>query len=125
MRQAQVLEDLQADAVVAQVGAVAQGQVGLDGVEPLVLEVVGADLLDQADAAALLGQVDQGADALVADHLQGHVELVAAVAPERVEQVAGEARGVQPDQRGLDRLEVAHDEGDRLVARLVLDAGSR
>ena len=65
MRQAEVLEDLQADAVVAQVGAVAEGEVGLDGVEPLVLEGVGPDLLDQADAAPLLGQVDQGADPLV------------------------------------------------------------
>ena len=55
MRQAEVLEDLQADAVVAQVGPVAEGQVGLDGVEPLVLEGVGPELLDQADARALPG----------------------------------------------------------------------
>ena len=88
---------------------------------PLVLEVVGADLLDQADPPALLGQVDQGPDPLVADRLQGQVELVAAVAAERVEQVAGEAGRVDPDQRGRDRLEVAHDDRDRLVARLVLD----
>ena len=121
MRQAQVLEDLQADAVVARVGAVAQGEVGLDGVEPLVLEVVGPDLLDQADAPPLLRQVDQGADPLVADHRQGHVELVAAVAAQRVEQVAGEARRVEPDQRGLDRLEVAHDE--RRSARCPARAG--
>ena len=100
MRQAEVLEDLQADAVVARVGAVAEGEVGLDGVEPLVLEGVGPELLDQADPAALLGQVDQGADPLVADHLEGQVELVAAVAAERVEQVAGEAGRVHPDQRG-------------------------
>ena len=100
LRQAQVLEDLQADAVVALVGAVAEGEVGLDGVEPLVLEGVGAELLDQADPPPLLGQVDQGADPLAADHLEGQVELVAAVAAERVEQVAGEARRVHPDQRG-------------------------
>ncbi len=50
------------------------------------------------------------------------MELVAAVAPQRIEQIAGEARRVQPDQRCFDRPEVAHDDGDRLVARLVLDA---
>ena len=35
LRQAQVLEDLDADAVVAAVGLVAQRQVGLDRVQPL------------------------------------------------------------------------------------------
>ena len=50
------------------------------------------------------------------------MELVAAVAAERFEQVAGEARRVDPDERGRGRAEVAHHEGDRLVARLVLDA---
>ena len=31
------------------------------------------------------------------------------------------ARRMQPDERGVDRLQVAHDDGDRLVARLVLN----
>ena len=122
MREAEVLEDLEADAVVALVGAVAEGEVGVDGVQPLVLEGVGPELLDQADAAPFLRQVDQGADPLAADHLERQVELVAAVAAERLEQVAGEARRVHPHQRRGDRVEVAHDDGDRLVARLVLDA---
>ena len=95
----EVLEDLDADAVVAAVGLVAQGQVGLDGVHALVLKAVGLDLLDQADAAAFLRQVDEHAAPFLADHLQGHAELVAAVAAERGQQVAGEARRMQPDQR--------------------------
>src|SRR5271166_4087743 len=53
--QSQVFEDLQADAVVAEVGPVAQGDVSLNRVQSLVLKVVGADLLDQADAPAFLG----------------------------------------------------------------------
>ena len=65
MRQPEVLEDLDADAVVAAVGLVAQGQVGLDRVQALVLEAVGLDLLDQSDAAAFLGQVDQHAGPFV------------------------------------------------------------
>src|SRR4051794_3651424 len=91
LRQAQVLEDLQADPVVAGVRPVAEGEVGLDGVEALVLEVVRADLLDQADPAPFLGQVDEGPRPLVPDHGQRHVELVPAIAPQRVEQVAREA----------------------------------
>ena len=68
LRQAQVLEQLDADAVVARVGLVAQGQVGFDRVEPLILQLVGLDLFDQADAAAFLRQIDQHAGAFLADH---------------------------------------------------------
>ena len=102
MLQTQVLEDLQADPVIALVGAIAQSQVRLDGVQPLILEGIGFELLDQADPPALLGKVDQGADPFAADHLQRHAELVAAVAAERVEQVAGEARRVHPHERRRD-----------------------
>ena len=41
--------------------------VGFYRIEALVLEVVSADLLDQADATAFLGKVDQCARALLAD----------------------------------------------------------
>ena len=76
----EVFENLQTDSVVAQVGAVAQRDIGLNGIEPAILEVVGANLLDQADSAAFLGQIDQRADPFVADHGERHFELVAAIA---------------------------------------------
>ena len=59
--QAQLGQDLRADPVVALVGLEAQGLVGLDRVLALVLELVGHDLVDEADAAALLAQVEQDA----------------------------------------------------------------
>ena len=90
--QAQILEQLDPDAIVAGVGLVAEGQVRLDRVEPLILQLVGLDLLDEPDAAALLRKIDEYAAALPADPFEGHVQLVAAVAPQAVEQVAGEAR---------------------------------
>src|SRR5271157_2138156 len=95
--ESQVFEDLQANAVVAQVGLIAQRDVGLHGIKPLVLQVVGANLFDKADAPALLRKVDQGPRALGPDHTQGHVKLVAAVAPQGIEEVSRETRGVQPD----------------------------
>ena len=59
---AEVVQDLGADAVVAVVGLEAQLDVRLDGVQPLlVLQAVGADLVDQADAAALLAHVEDDA----------------------------------------------------------------
>lgn len=45
---------LGADAVLAGVDGEAELDVGLDGVVALVLQVVGAELLAQADAAALV-----------------------------------------------------------------------
>jgi hypothetical protein len=50
---AEVEEDLRAGAVLAEVGGQAELEVGLDGVGALVLEGVGLELVDQADAAAL------------------------------------------------------------------------
>ena len=38
----------------------AEREVGLDGVEPLGLELVGAELVQQADAAAFLRHVEEG-----------------------------------------------------------------
>ena len=117
-----VLENLQADSVVAKVGPMPQREVGLYRVQPLVLKVVRPDLLDQADTPSFLGKIDESPGPLPADHSQRHVKLVAAITAEGVEQVAGEARRVEPDQWGFDRLQVPHHEGDRLVARFVLDA---
>ena len=75
----------------AAVGLVAEFEVGFDGVEALVLELVGAELGHEADAAAFLLLVEQDAGAFVGDVAEGEVELVVAVAAERVEDVAGEA----------------------------------
>src|SRR3712207_8550117 len=48
-RQAEVGEDLVADPVVAHVRREAELEVRLDGVEPVLLELVGLELVEQAD----------------------------------------------------------------------------
>ena len=48
--------------------------------------------------AALLGEVQQHAAALALDHRQRRLELLAAVAAQRVEHVAGQALGVDADE---------------------------
>ena len=99
-REAQVLEQLNADAVVAGVGLVAQGQVGFDRVQALVLQGVGLDLFDQADAAAFLRQIDQHAGPFVG---RSSRRAMCSWSPQSqrsdAEQVAGEAGRVQPHQR--------------------------
>src|SRR5438105_10794749 len=62
---AQVDEDLRPDAVLAAVDRQPEAQVRVDGVVTLVLERVGAQLVGDADAAALVAaQVDHDAQAL-------------------------------------------------------------
>ena len=61
LRDAEVAQDLRADAVVAPVVLEAELEVGLDRVAPLILQRVGAHLVRQADAASLLVQVDEHA----------------------------------------------------------------
>ena len=93
-REPEVGEDLRADAVLAGVGGEAEPEVRLDGVEALLLELVGAKLVQQADASALLREVEDDAEAFGLDPAQRPVELLAAVAALRVEDVTREALGV-------------------------------
>jgi hypothetical protein len=52
-------------------------------------------------APALQGEGEQHPAALLLDHAQRRLELLAAVAAQRVEHVAGQALGVHADQRVL------------------------
>ena len=73
----EVEEDLRADAVVAEVGREAEAFVGLDGVGTRVLERVGLELVEEADAPALLAaQVDDHAatGGVDAGRVGGHVD---------------------------------------------------
>src|SRR6266403_2991565 len=95
---AEIAEDLRTDAVVAQVLPEPELEVGLHGVEPSVLQRVGADLVGEPDATALLMQIDEHAAARDRDRLERLAELVAAIAPLGTEHVAGEAFGVESDE---------------------------
>src|SRR5690606_17340993 len=86
-----------------------------------VLERVGPDLVQQADAAALLAEVDEHAAPLGGYGLQRGVALEAAVAPQGVEGVAGEALGVHAHEHRFVRGDVAHRQHDVLVAPDLVD----
>src|SRR5439155_13528567 len=96
--QAKIGQDLVADAVVTGVGGEAECEVGLDRVHPLLLELVGPQLVQQADASTLLRHVEQHSLLLGPDQRQRLFELLAAVAAKRVEDVAGEAFGMDADE---------------------------
>ena len=100
VRQAEVDEDLRAYAVVTQVGGQPELEIGVDRVEPLLLELVGVELVEQADSASLLREIEQDAAALLVDHRERRLHLLAAVAAQRVEDVARQALGVDAHEHG-------------------------
>ena len=102
-----VAEYLCAYAVVALVGLEAELKVGVNSVEALFLQVVGAEFVDEAYAAAFLTHVGYEAFALMLYHLHGAVQLIAAVALAGAEDVASGAAGVDAHQDRLALLPLA------------------
>ena len=115
-REPELGEDLGADAVLPRVGREAELDVRLDRVEPVLLELVGLQLRQEPDAAPLLGHVEQDAALLGGDPAERELELLAAVAAERVEDVAGEALRVDADEHVLLAVHLAPDERDVVLA---------
>ena len=117
-RDAEVDEDLRADAVLARVGREAELEVGLDGVAALVLQRVRAQLVAEPDAAAFVAaQVHDDAVALLGDALPSpRSSCGAAVAAHRAEHVAGEALGVHAHEHVLVAGDLAAHEREVLHA---------
>ena len=101
MGRAEISKDLCTSHVLAKVGSEAKFEIRFYGVIAFVLQGIGADLIDEADAAAFLTQVDEDAPTFFGDLAHGCGELLSAVAAERPEAVAGEAFGVEAHQHVL------------------------
>ena len=107
----ELFEDLSGELEEAAIGLVAELEICLNGVEALVLELVGAEFGHEADAAALLLLVEEDASAGAGYGAERELELLAAVAAERVEYVAGKALRVDADD-GRSGVDVTQDESD-------------
>ena len=113
---AEIGEHLGTGAVLADVIGQAERQVGVHGVGALVLQLVGAELVQQADPAALVpADVEHDAATLGGHRVQGRVQLRSAVTAQRTQHVAGQALGVDPDQNVLAVTDVAVDQRDQLA----------
>ena len=111
---------MRADAVLAVVDRQAELHVRVDGVEPLVLQRVRADLVADADTATLVAaQVHQHSAPIVGDQFHRRGKLVAAVATQAAKHVAREAFAVHA---GEQRFAVAYVAA---YEREVLDAVQR
>src|SRR6266567_4902227 len=125
-RQAELREDLVADPVVAHVRLKPELEVRFHRVEAVLLELVGAQLVEKTDAAAFLGHVEQHAALLAGDLLERLLELLAAVAAQRMEDVAGQALGMHTHEDVLGTLDIAlHERNVMLAGQRLAERDSR
>ncbi len=64
---AQQLEHARRDREITRVDGKAKADIGIDGIEPLILQGISAQLVDEADPAPFLPQIEQHAPAGVGD----------------------------------------------------------
>jgi hypothetical protein len=82
------------------------------------LQLIGAQLVDQTDAAPFLRQIEQDTGSSLADLGDGAAQLVAAVAAQRAQQIAGETFGMQAGQHRLGGVGLADDDGQMFDAAI-------
>ena len=96
------------------VGGKAQFNIGFYRIHALILQLICLQFGHQADAAALLLLVEQNARALFGDAAHGQLQLQAAIAAQRAEDVASKALRVDADN-GRHGVDVAHDQCDQTL----------
>ena len=89
--QVEVTQDVAGHLVVPQVSFKAEFDVGLHGVEAVVLQFVGAEFVEQADAAAFLVLINDQSTTFGGDQVESEFELGTAIAAQAMKHVAGEA----------------------------------
>ena len=98
--------------VVAGIVGEAELAISFDGVEAGILKLVGFQLVDQANAAALLRQIQNNSSFGLGDAFEREFELRTAIAAFGSEDVAGKALRVDANQRSFRTRQVAVADGD-------------
>src|SRR5206468_12681346 len=82
-------------------------------------------IFDEADAAPFLGEIEQDTAARLGNRRDPTAQLVAAIAAQAGQEIAGKAFGMQPHQRRLARRSEEHtselQSRSDLVCRLLLE----
>jgi len=94
--------------VIAFVGLMSKLQIGFDGIEALVLEIISTQFIEQADAASLLAEIKHHTASGLRNHLKGAVKLLSAVAAYGAEHVTGETLGMHTQQNIFLAANIAH-----------------
>jgi len=105
---AEITQNLRSKPIGPEVGRKAQPLVRLDRVQSLILELIGTQLVMQPDPAAFLADVEDHAPALGRDQIHGKLELVAAIAPLRAEDITGQALGMHANENQPAGRDITH-----------------
>ena len=87
--------------IIACVNRMSELQVRLNRVHPLILQFVRPELFQEADAAALLMLIEQNAGTFMRDRSQSQVQLIMAIATQRMEDVTRRALRMNTHERRL------------------------
>src|SRR5579859_2799322 len=111
----QVTQDLRPDAIIALVHRETQMDISFHRIHPLLLQLVGPQLVQQTDAPAFLVHIKNDPLPLFLHQPHGLMELLATVAAERTQDISRETGRVHPYQHRLARLPAALCQGQMLV----------
>ena len=100
------------------VGVEPQLLVGVERVETSILQPIGPQLVDEPDAPSFLREIEQHAAAGPGDGSDPAAQLVAAVAAQAGEQVAGKTFRMQPHQNRRGRIGRADQDRQMLEAAI-------
>ena len=122
---AQLAQNLGANIVFAQVAGESEGEVGLEGVHAVVLQLVGAQLVHQPDAPPFLAHVQYHPAPLgfYLGHSRG--QLLAAIAAQAAEGVAGQTFGMYAHQHVGAITDVPFHQGHMVFAIQLVHEGVR
>jgi len=116
---AEVPEHGGAQRVIPVIGFKSELMIRLDGVVTRILKLIRKEFVHQADAAPFLELINQDSRSHVRNALQREFKLLATIASFRPEDVAGQALGMDANERRVLHAGLTHDESDNIV-RLVL-----
>src|SRR4029079_466941 len=96
-------------------------RIGIDSIETVVLQLIGAHLVGETDAAAFLREVEHDAAAEIFEPPHRELKLIAAIAAPRAEHIAGKACRVEPHGNGVREIGLAYDDRGGIAADCVTE----
>ena len=92
--------------------------IGIDGINPQILQGIRPEFVNQSNVAAFLRQVDQYAAAGAGDLANRAAQLITAIASQAAKQVASKALRMQADQHRPAGVEIANDDRHMFLATI-------
>src|SRR6516165_3610704 len=115
------LEHASSNSIVALVVVEAEGRICVDCIEAIILQLVGAHLVGETDAAALLRQVENDASTEVLQTRNREPKLVTTVTAPRPEYIACQACRMQPHGHRFGVVGFADDDRNLVPAHRIAE----